>query len=644
MARAKAKTKAVKKVTRKPVKKAAKKTVKKTARKMRPLKKTVVKKAARKVAKTKPTAKRVAVKKTAVKKAASGTASKAAAKAAAPHKKLPATQYAVQLVGPDKLTLNASKAVHEVGPYGVLARIESVGLCFSDLKLLKQFDQHPRKSGIVSGIDAAALPQMPSYVPGDKPTVPGHEVTCVIVAVGPKVKRHKVGERCLVQTDYRWLKTDKSNAAFGYNFEGGLQQYVLMDERVIIDPQSGQRMLIPVDRQRSASAICLVEPWACVEDSYVTPERRGMMAGGKLLVVAEAGYKIQGIAESLNPDGKPAVVLAKLAQPDQLADLRAAVGMTVVDIEYPKTLEPGVWNDIVYFGTDPAVIELLNDKLAPGGIMNIVTAGKTIGRAVEISVGRVHYGMCRWVGTTGANAADGYKMIPADGEVRDNDSVIVIGAGGPMGQMHVIRDVCSGKKNLSVVGTDFDDARLATLGAKVAPLAAANGVTLKMINPNKQGDTGTHSYHAIMAPVPALVSAAIAASTPGALINIFAGIAATVKHPIDLDAVVSKSIFMFGTSGSTIRDMMIVLEKVQAGTLDTNASVDAVSGMAGAIDGIAAVENRTLAGKIIVYPQLVDLPLTPLSELKNKLPAVAAKLDPQGQWTKAAEETLLKQR
>jgi hypothetical protein len=86
--------------------------------------------------------------------------------------------------------------------------------------------------------------------------------------------------------------------------------------------------------------------------------------------------------------------------------------------------------------------------------------------------------------------------------------------------------------------------------------------------------------------------------------------------------------------------MRIVLEKVQSGQLNTDCSVDAVSGMAGAKDGIAAVENRTLAGKIIVYPQLHDLPLTPLVELVAKYPSVAAKLQ-AGQWTKEAEAELL---
>ena len=116
-----------------------------------------------------------------------------------------------------------------------------------------------------------------------------------------------------------------------------------------------------------------------------------------------------------------------------------------------------------------------------------------------------------------------------------------------------------------------------------------------------------------MAPVGALVADAITRSTDGTIINIFAGIPAPTKHDLDLDTYIAHRCFMFGTSGSVIEDMKIVLRKVESVTLDTNTSVDAISGMAGATAGIAAIENRTLAGKIIVYPMLHKVGLIPLT-------------------------------
>jgi threonine dehydrogenase-like Zn-dependent dehydrogenase len=534
---------------------------------------------------------------------------------------LPKTQYAVQLVGPSSLKLNPAKAVTPPGPYEILIRIDACGLCFSDLKLLKQFSAHPRKSDVQAGLTKAVLGEIQGYVPGDMPTVPGHEVVGRVVAVGAAVQHHKVGERVLVQADWRDLKTGGSNGAFGYNFEGGLQEYCLLDERVVIDSK-GQRYLLQAQEEKSASQVALVEPWACVEDSYVARERRTIKAGGRLLLVA---------ATKLAESHYPALPYDPAGRPAEIVSSAASEAAALPDERF---------DDIVYLGADKATIDLLNDKLATRGIINIVLGGKKIGAPVSVGVGRVHYGMTRWVGTTGSDAAAGYKHIPATGELRPKDKVVVIGAGGPMGQMHVIRNVCSGLHGVEIVATDMDDARLASLGHKASPLAKANGVTLRLVNTAKTKLNELFTYHAIMAPIGALVAAAVKTSAQGAIINIFAGIPAGVKQEIDLDAYIENRVFMFGTSGSEIEDMLIVLRKVESGQLNTNTSVDAIAGMAGAIDGIAATENRTLAGKIIVYPMLHDVGLIPLVDLAKHYPTVAAKLE-NGQWTKAAEQELL---
>lgn len=533
---------------------------------------------------------------------------------------IPATQHAVQLVAPGQLRLNRAKLVPKPRPHEILVQVEAVGLCFSDLKLLKQFDRHARKGRITSGLDAASLDEIQSYVPDQAPTVPGHEVVCRIVKAGAKVKQHKVGQRCLVQADWRNLQTDGSNAAFGYNFEGGLQEFVVLDERTIID-SNGQHMLLPVGEQRSASAVALVEPWACVEDSYINHERQYIKKNGRLLVIAEPGQPTTGLEASFDPDGKPLRIIK-------------------ITPQQARTQPEEEFDDIVYFGADATVINVLNDKLASGGIINLVLCTQSINAVVEVGVGRIHYGLTRWIGTTGFDAYESYQIIPRTGEIRDNERLAIVGAGGPMGQMHVIRSICSGRSGLQITALDVDDGRLNVLQKKVQPMAQTNLVGLELINTKSQPLTGTFSYMALMAPVAALVAEAIKLAAPGAIINLFAGVPAHTKHPLDLDMYIQKKIFMFGTSGSTIEDMKIVLKKVEADQLDTNASVDAISGMAGAADGIAAVENRTLAGKIIVYPSLANLGLIALSQLKDHYPTVAASLN-QGRWCKEAEQELL---
>ncbi len=548
--------------------------------------------------------------------------------------RIPAKQYAVQLVGPDRLVLNKDKDVFRPGPHQVLVRVEVVGLCFSDLKLLKQFTGHVRKGPVVAGIDLDILREIPSYVPDAAPTVPGHETVVRIVAVGPGVERHKPGERYLVQTDYRWVRTATSNAAFGYNFEGALQEYVLMDERVITSPD-GESMLIPASEDRAASAIALSEPWACVEDAYVTQERTTLKTGGQMLIVADTEVSRGRMGNLLKRCGTPGGItwISKLTPP---VDLAAPLTLA----KRVDDLTDAAYDDVLYFGANARTVEGLFPKIAANGLLNIILNGGRFGRPVVTMVGRVHYGGIRIIGTAGADPAEPMKHIPKTGEIRHGDRINVVGAGGPMGMMHVIRNVCQGIEGVSMFAGDVDDGRLASLTRIAEPLARKNDVEYQTYNAQTQETPPDLTYTVLMAPVPDLVAAAVRNSGVRGIINIFAGIPATVSGPVDLDAYIEKQLYCIGTSGSTLDDMKRMLEKVESDRLDTNVSVAAISGFEGAVEGIRAVENRSIPGKIMVYPACKSLGLIRLEELAQKLPEVAACLK-DGLWTMEAEKKLL---
>ncbi|NIR02011.1 MAG: hypothetical protein GTN78_17760, partial [Gemmatimonadales bacterium] len=89
---------------------------------------------------------------------------------------------------------------------------------------------------------------------------------------------------------------------------GALQEYVLMDERVITSPE-GESMLLPVPEELSASALALVEPWACVEQAYLVRERQGFRKGARMLVTGPAEPRENVLAEALRRYGKPAETL-----------------------------------------------------------------------------------------------------------------------------------------------------------------------------------------------------------------------------------------------------------------------------------------------------------------------------------------------
>ena len=193
---------------------------------------------------------------------------------------LPATQHAIQFVGAGQLVHNRAKPVPAPRPDAARGQ----GRGGRDLLLRHEAPQRvrdpppqgrglgrPRRGG------AGGDPELRAGRAADRPRPRGRRADRGRRRRPSRATRSASG--CLVQTDYRHLPTPGSNAAFGYNFEGGLQEYVLLDERMIIEPGTGERFLIPVDEAPSGSAIALLEPWACVEASYASP--RALHAGAR---------------------------------------------------------------------------------------------------------------------------------------------------------------------------------------------------------------------------------------------------------------------------------------------------------------------------------------------------------------------------
>ena len=544
------------------------------------------------------------------------------------------TQCAVQLKAANDLTLNKSKPLHSPGRHQIICRVEAVGLCFSDLKLVKQFAAHPRKMEIVSGIEPATLQEISCYVPGDKPTVPGHEAVVRVEAVGAGVQRFKPGERYLVETDYRWLPTPQSNSALGYNFEGALQEYILMDERVITSPQ-GESMLIPAPEKLSASAVALIEPMACVENSYASKERQCIKQGGNMLIAADVVVTTGDLTELFKQYGQPGkIIWASQYRPPEVA------GVAMEPCPDISRLCDASFDDVIYLGCNPDRVEALFSKVGPQGLFNIVLCGERFNRDIVMPIGRVHYNGIRITGTIGYEPADSMKHIPAGGEVRKGDKINVIGAAGPMGTMHVIRNICQGIEAVTITAGDSDEGRLATLLKVAEPLAKEKAVPYKQYNPTKDKMPESFDYCVILAPAPELAATAVLNAGKRAIINVFAGIPATMTAKINLDAYIEKQLYFVGTSGSVLEDMKQVLAQVESGRFDTNILVAAVSGLEGACDGIKAIENKQTTGKIIVYPACKGLGLTPLTKLNDKMPEVAACLN-NGLWTLPAEQKLL---
>lgn len=75
----------------------------------------------------------------------------------------------------------------EIADDELLVKIEAIGLCFSDVKLIRAGESHPR---------------VISKNLKEDPVIPGHEAVMSIVKVGSKIQdKFKIGQRYIIQAD-----------------------------------------------------------------------------------------------------------------------------------------------------------------------------------------------------------------------------------------------------------------------------------------------------------------------------------------------------------------------------------------------------------------------------------------------------------
>jgi threonine dehydrogenase-like Zn-dependent dehydrogenase len=527
------------------------------------------------------------------------------------------------------------------GPDELLARIDAVGLCFSDIKLITQGPEHPR----IAGRDL-----------GREPVIPGHEVSLTIVAVGESQRgRFEVGDRFVVQADAYYQGV---SIAYGYALAGALTQFGLLGKE-ILDGDEGC-YLLPVRPDTGYSEAALAEPWACVEASYRITPRRRLKPGGVAWFLGAGrsdGFRLS-LADSERPrravlTDAPATVRAHLEQ--ALPAVRRD-GFNSLDLgRLREELTDGAgFDDIVVFGAEAAAIERAASLLGRGGVFNIVRGGEARG-AVSLDVGRIHYDDHFYVGTEGFAADDSYRSVRPSSELADNGKAWFIGAGGPMGQMHVQRALELPEGPRTVLISDVDSARLGFVEERFASTARARGRSLLALNPagmtaagfgealaRASGGAGFEDV-VLLAPAPALAEEASRHLADGGSLNIFAGLSRGTRASFPLADICRRKIQIVGSSGSAISDLAFTLGKAEARQLSTNYAVAAIGGMRAAREGLEGVKAGAYPGKVVIYPQIPDLPLLPLTELAHRLPDVAEKLDQGRFWSREAEQALLEE-
>ncbi len=529
-------------------------------------------------------------------------------------------------MGRDRQTTDVQ--MPKYGPDELLVRHDACGLCFSDIKIIRLGQEHPR---IYRDMLA-------------DPVVLGHEVAMTIVGVGENLRdQYQVGDRFVIQAD---IFVDGVGYAYGYELQGGLSQYGVIDQRVLNGDHGNY--LIPVLPDTGYAESALTEPWACVIAAYQLTYRAGLKPGGTTWIIGTSSPPAAGgdytVSAGFDQASHPARLLLSEV-PDEFADwlqVRAqALGVEVTEVRDITAPPVDLVDDIVLLSADAGVIETVSPWLADFGVLAIV-ANEPLARQVSVDIGRVHYNRWVYVGGRGPDIARAYSDVPVRSTLKP---------GGPMGRMHVQRAIQLANGPASIVCTDISDLRLEDLCISFEAEARTKGVEWSCLNPQDQ-KTYTRGMAPfkergfddiiVLAPVPAVISDAATYLAPKGVMNVFAGVARGTMANLDLSDAYLKDVRVIGHSASTIDDLRLMLSQAESGDLSPNRSVAAIGSLSAARDGLQAVQDTVFPGKVVIFPHVKEMPLTPLPELKDKLPTVYARLKDGREWTVEAEEEFLR--
>ena len=364
----------------------------------------------------------------------------------------------------------------EPGPDQLLVRVDAVGMCFSDVKLIKQGGQHPK-------LYNRNLAQNPTRL--------GHEAAMTIIKVGENLQNsYTPGQRLAVQPDI--YDAEGKSTAYGYTIPGGLTQYHLVGPEVLNVEGESFVLTVPGNELGYAET-ALTEPWACVEAAYTQRRRLLPKSDGTMWIVGQPGdpgeYQFSvGLKQpaTIVLTDVPASVQARVGQQvvQRGVTLIERNGLTPAD--YPALrdeLTGGAgFDDIVLLDPRSAAVGEAARLIARRGTFNMV--GQTpLDDLVQVDVGRIHYDYTAYLGNPGPDIGASYGEARNRCDLRPGGVAVFVGAGGPMGQMHVQRAIELPDGPALIIATDVNTMRLAALEARFAGLAEANHTRLVTFNP-----------------------------------------------------------------------------------------------------------------------------------------------------------------
>lgn len=541
--------------------------------------------------------------------------------------------------GIESLGKNGKPVVIPVGEYGddqLLMRIDAVSLCYTDVKEINQGSKHPRLSD--------------RDLPND-PIIPGHEISMTIVGVGKDLEdQYHIGQRMTMQPDV-WV--DGVSIPFCFGMDGGYRQYAVIGQE-ILNGDAGN-YLIPVPDDMSYAAAAITEPWACVEAAYRMQYRDHVKPNGRMWIVGgvRSSYKFDALFEEKKTPAT--VILSSVSDETKSAIelLSKEYSFSVVEEDLNACIEGGdQFDDIILLNCDRDITDQVSGKLAKGGMLVMVKAQQAEDEFF-IDLGRLHYDDIYFAGGVDLDISKAYTQTKPRVELKTNGKAWILGAGGPMGRMHLQRAIESESGPSVILASEVTPDRYQSLKQDFPALAKKHNKDLIILNAKVEPedyarymqevkDSGGFDDIEIMVTIPAVIADAAQYAAKEGAINLFAGLKRGVGMDLDASLIYGeKQIRFIGHSGSGLDDQKAVMQRTIQKQLKPQLSVAAIGGLNQIADGIRAMKEWVYPGKIVIYPHVEDFSLTALHEFAEKDPALYRLIEKENCWTQEAEEYFL---
>jgi len=515
--------------------------------------------------------------------------------------------------------------VPELKPDEILTKVEALGLCFSDIKIIRAGASHPK-------VWSDDLKKNPLIV--------GHEAVLSILKVGSAIpKKYAPGQRFLIQCD---VFVKGRSCAYGYGMDGGLTQYSVIDSRVWKGEQESYLLDCP-DNLPSLSA-ALLEPWTCVRAAYHIPHREIPKDGGSLLIVSAPGNrKIYTAGNLFKTQSR---VTAVNLSAEAVKALSAELGKPVGKLD--ALPEGELFDDIVCVDLPDRELGEKACALAENKAV-ISFIGDCGSESWKIDVGALHYKNRYYQGAVSGSLDSAYAS-PRRGGLKKGGAVWFPGGAGAMGQMHVELALISPDAPKKILVSDMDEQRIAHLRKSLDARMKSKGIEFLCLNPKEMSAAefeakvsnfapGGFDDIVILVPSSKIIDQACPHLAADSLLNVFAGIPAGETSALPVHRIVADHIRFTGSSGSSTPDMKDALRAAEMHEFEPQRALAAVAGFKAAKEGYLAAASGKFPGKIVVLPDCPDMPLIPF-DAEHLGPEVAATLDELGGYTMETELTL----